>query len=237
MKKEVILMFSGDINSLAARRFLLNKGYEVRSVYVDLGHALAWKEKSFIDLLDFEVRKMFAWELSFLKASDSFVYLRNLFLACFGSYLGDLVVIASRRSKRDSSPIFFLLTSILLSFLNKRTIRIWSPFLSWTKEDAMIYLLNHEEKAVQLILDSPSCIDENEYFCGHCKACIEKYLAMKVVGISRFLDSRGIDLEKQIFERGSHLLKEYHQNLLSHAKKSRRHFQYLEIFKELGYAV
>jgi 7-cyano-7-deazaguanine synthase in queuosine biosynthesis len=235
--KEIILMFSGGISSLAGRRLLLNKGYEVRSVFVDLGHPLAWKEKAFISLLNFEVKMMTAWELSFLKASGSHVYLRNLFLANFGSYLGDSVVIASQIKGRDSSPIFFFLTSILLSFLNKKFIKVWSPLLSWTKEDMMIYLLNHEEGAVQLILDGPACSNENEYFCGCCEDCIEKYLAMKAVGISRFVDSRGIHLEKQVLEKGEDLLKDYYRRCLYEKITGKRRYKYLEIFKELGYAV
>lgn len=174
-----VLLFSGGLDSLIAWEFL---GRPER-MYAALGHRYEGPERATLepDVVVDRSLDLSAWE-----EPDAFIPMRNLLLACIAARKADtvwLVVQQDEMSISDRSPRFFADVSSLLTYLLGRKVVVDTPFRELDKTDMVEWWLA-EGLGEERLVESWSCYVQGDIECGACAACLRKFIALKLNGVS-----------------------------------------------------
>jgi 7-cyano-7-deazaguanine synthase in queuosine biosynthesis len=125
-----------------------------------------------------------------LEEADAFIPLRNALLVSLAAakyparniYLGAL----RGEGSRDKSARFFRQMSDALSFQLSREIVVQAPYRSLTKRRLVSLFLQREKdvRAIIALKSTRSCYSpKTSLFCGECRACFRRWVAMSLNGI------------------------------------------------------
>lgn len=177
----MILLFSGGIDSFVAYHYL-NKP---QTVYFDLRNRYAEREKIVIKNLIPTTIIDSSLNLHDREYGEkAYIPFRNLLLACQAARYSDVIVIAGLADDKvsDKNEAIFEEFSNLLSKLERRSIRVISPFWNMTKEQVVKwYVKNIGDNR---LLETISCYnsDDQSNYCGICPSCFRKWCALRASG-------------------------------------------------------
>jgi len=136
-------------------------------------------------------------DLSMVELDNFIVPLRNLFLAAFGTYFGDEIILGATYGDRSTDKDYTfqgMMNGVLNYIYGKshwcegRHINFNLKYKYWTKEDLIKEFIKQGGTVDELINYSFSCYtpDNDEQPCGECKPCTRKFLSI--------LGATGIDI-------------------------------------------
>jgi 7-cyano-7-deazaguanine synthase in queuosine biosynthesis len=188
---DVVLLFSGGIDSVAGLLYCLDNNKKVLPVWVDFGQGNQRKEKEIVEdiakKLKIQLREINIDLKKFVAKGEKrwkngIVPARNLMLLSLVQTLSkngsskpiEFFLCASKdeyKSKNnDKSPYFYNSLSTIFSRLANKEIKVTSPFLLYNKAEIMSYWKRcWDNKFGITIKDTISCYEGNN--CGKCKAC------------------------------------------------------------------
>ena len=187
------LLFSGGLDSFIYWRLLK----EPTCLYVPMGHRYGGLEYNRVkrmrtrhpslEIIFCERLPLGAWE-----RPDAYIPFRNLILATFAALPEDVTAVylgaVAGESSRDKSTRFFNDASRLLSFLEGRKIQVAAPYRHLTKAQLVALYLKEGHPADDLY-NTTSCYNPRgtysnpEGFCGRCRACFRRWVAMYANGL------------------------------------------------------
>lgn len=208
-KAEMILLFSGGVDSYAAWLYL-NKP---PTVYFNTRNRY-WKNEiqtvtglipsTIIDTsLDLKDREI---------GEKAYIPARNLLFATQAMKYSDSIVIAGLRDDKvsDKNESVFQEFSNLLTKLEGRTITVMSPFFHMSKSEVVKWVMRkHPDEVHNLVYRTMSCYTEGRFYCGLCPACYRKWCALAVNGINDRYEFYNSTLVETYFRKA--LLGEYDQ--------------------------
>ena len=138
-------------------------------------------------------------DLSMVELDNFIVPVRNLFLAAFGTYFGDEIILGATYGDRSTDKDYTfqgMMNGILNYIYGKghwcegRNINFNLKYKEWTKEDLIKEFVKQGGDVIELVKYSFSCYtpDEEDEACGRCKPCTRKFLSI--------LGATGIDISK-----------------------------------------
>jgi len=146
-------------------------------------------------------------DLSMVELDNFIVPVRNLFLAAFGTYFGDEIILGATYGDRSTDKDYTfqgMMNGILNYIYGKghwcegRHIDFNLKYKEWTKEDLIKEFIKQGNDVEELILNSFSCYtptDDSEP-CGKCKPCTRKFLSIlgaTGLDISEYYDNKPRD--------------------------------------------
>jgi len=187
--KKIALCYSGGIDSFTAFHFLRDRyGVErLRLVWFDLKSRYSEREWEWIQRQDLRSNISIQVDRS-LDLSDrevgekAYIPFRNMLIAAQAVKYGDIVCMAGVLDDvvADKNKPIFEEMSHVLSMMEKRPLRVWSPFWGLRKHEVVAWFLNNTEHP-RNILDTISCYsghcDSN--YCGECPCCFRKWVALR----------------------------------------------------------
>jgi 7-cyano-7-deazaguanine synthase in queuosine biosynthesis len=203
-KKEIVILYSGGLDSFIMKKLAESKGYDVKLIHFDIGQGYSEKEDSAIKNsgFDVEVRKV-DWlrpqqELSGKQENNSgniFIPGRNMILSSLAASieLPDEVWMGGLKGEdhagaTDKNKTFIDKTNELWSY-------VYSPFdkvpklvfplvdQMWGKFEAVQWLYENGHATKEEILNTSSCLsDSKEKNCGHCVVCCRRKYIFKQLG-------------------------------------------------------
>lgn len=220
MKK--ILLFSGGIDSYIAYFYL----DEPQTVYFNTDIGYSKKEIEAIKELipDTIIDDSLNLHSREIPSSDTaFIPMRNLYLAMLACKYGDEIIIAGLKDDvvNDKNKEIFEEFSAILSKLNEREIKVTSPFWDMTKADIVKwYLENRGEK--DNLLKTISCYrpdlvqigDYGKYYCGQCKCCFRKWVALWVNGIKLPFHNTALMNDYRSKAEQNHYIEQRNKNII-----------------------
>lgn len=260
---DYIVSFSGGIDSTAGILYALDKGFDIKPVWIGFGQKNEDKELRVIkkicnqlklkpliirvDLRKYVDKGWSRWKMGIIPA-------RNFLFASIASS------IASKSTKKnvsiylcahkeevtsintDKSMRFFrTCTKIFKEFYDKN-ILLTSPFLKITKPEILSFWISNTwgEKYKISPLDTVSCYYGNK--CGMCKACINRAIAFYCAGVkienfrtNPFMD-KGKLIRKAYVDRFDTLRKERKLDFLYAMNAQRKNLPvYLRNFLDMNY--
>lgn len=183
VKKDVVLCFSGGIDSTAGLHYLkARKEYNVIPIYFDLKTKYSEKEIAFVTSIEPNViiDESLNWLGSLEVGEKAFVPYRNLYLAMTASakYARSVCICGIKGDDvSDKRPEVFEEWSIHLTKLYGEDIKIWSPFWEYTKEELVKNYLSSGGK-VNVLIDCVSCYADGQFSCWSCPSCFRKFVAL-----------------------------------------------------------
>jgi len=178
-----VLLFSGGLDSYIAWHFL----GKPPCVYFDIGLPVCKEEIRVIKELGVPITIDSSINLADREvAGDSkFIPGRNLYYALLATKYADEIYMAGLADDNvnDKNPGIFEEFSRTLTILNNKPIKVMSPFWEHTKADIVKWYLENVKETEQLI-KTGSCYDLTEgNYCGKCRCCFRKWVALWVNGI------------------------------------------------------
>jgi len=185
-----ILLFSGGLDSYMLWHLL--KKPATAYVMIEAPYELA--ELAAIDRLenldrDLNVQRIYGPAVGTYEEPDGHIPYRNLLFAttvaatCLPStiYLGAL----AGETSRDKSGKFLANTSALLTYTEKRRVRLTAPFRHLTKTQLLRRFLVDHEHLIPILRQTRSCYRPTPggLGCGCCMACFRRWVAMYHNGI------------------------------------------------------
>ena len=201
MPENRVLLFSGGLDSFIAYHYL---GNHIKTVYFNTGIKYSDEEERVIRHLipDTIIDHSLKLKSREIKGSDTaFIPMRNLHLAMLACKYGDEIIIAGLKDDavNDKNPQIFEKMSAILSELNERKIVVRSPFWEMTKADIVKWYLDGGGNQHDL-LKTISCYDPvGTDYCGKCKCCFRKWVALWVNGIK--LEFHNVELVRTYYEK------------------------------------
>lgn len=191
-------MTSGGLDSALATFWAMKNGYkeeEILSVYVDLGHPYAQKERAALKRLRFngvivDCPIVNSYYPKAITPSEQIIPGRNGLLATIGANYADEVWICALDGEMhgkggmwDKSREFYQQTSEYLSrlFGQQKTVR--TPFEHTTKSELVAWALR-DGVPPKFFRDTTSCYAAKMGQCGECSACIKRWVALVNNGLS-----------------------------------------------------
>jgi 7-cyano-7-deazaguanine synthase in queuosine biosynthesis len=176
---KTILLFSGGVDSYVAWHYLGKPAtvyFDLRSRYT-LTELIAVRKLIPTTLVDISLN------LSQREQPSAYVPFRNLLLACQAAHYGDEIVMAGNADDvvSDKTEGIFKEFSDLLSKLEGREIRVTSPFWHMSKRELVRWYLDNVGD-VEPLRQTVACYSGREY-CGACKSCFRKWVALYLNGI------------------------------------------------------
>ena len=188
--EERVLMYSGGMDSVIAWH-LLGKP---PCVYAMIEHRYQANELRAIHhqsgiFPGLDVRLIRGPDLSGFETDDAHIPGRNMYLAAIGSLFANKVYLVFQMGERelpDRSSLFLLDTARALSTSMGHAIHVDGVFPNHTKAMMVRELADQsgKEKATRIIRASWSCYVSGALQCGHCAACLRRYIALRCNGIS-----------------------------------------------------
>lgn len=189
------LLYSGGVDSLIAW-YMLNKP---DTLYVDLGHRYAWKERIAIRRLPPKPLIVESNYGRYFEKADAHIPGRNLLLAMYAAAKGyDEIYLVAQKGEQglpDRSIVFFNQATSVLSWHFEREIHMRNPAKAMYKHEMIKWYLSEGLPASDL-LSTVSCYSENRGsyetcngrggwydHCGQCPACLRKYVALTYNGV------------------------------------------------------
>ncbi len=180
MSKDVLL-YSGGMDSLIAWYYL----QEPSTMYVDLGHKYAHKEKQAINLLP---PSPVTFESNYGKAfeeDDAHIAGRNFYLAMYAAACGNdviwLVTQAGEQNVPDRTPEFYEKSSQALTLIFGRVVELRNVFPVLHKHEMVRWYLGsgHPDVYLRVAWSCYNPPDNGALECGACGACFRKYIALE----------------------------------------------------------
>jgi len=206
MQTKPILLFSGGVDSFVAYHFLGRPQtlfFHSQSRYAD-------KEMEVIKRLIPDTIIDYSLNLKDREYGEkAYIPFRNLLFFLQAVKYSDHVVVAGVADDRvsDKSEKAFQEFSRLASKLEGRPIKITSPFWKLTKSEVVHWYLMHIGN-VPGLLQTTSCYDPIEHYCGKCPSCFRKWVALWVNVIHLdFLNDKLMEEYYQAARSGKYVLK------------------------------
>ena len=127
-------------------------------------------------------------DLSMVELDNFIVPVRNLFLAAFGTYFGDEIILGATYGDRstDKDYTFQGMMNGVLNYIYGKThwcegrhIDFNLKYKEWTKEDLIKEFIKQGNDVEELVFNSFSCYTpDNSEPCGRCKPCTRKFLSI-----------------------------------------------------------
>jgi|SRR5215510_14048916 len=174
----VTVLFSGGIDSTACIRFFLDRGHDVRGVFVKFGQAAEYAEARAVealkDTLGISVSVVTAKsELSFgageLVGRNAFLIFTAILMG--GCREGLLAIgIHAGTPYYDCSPAFLDRANALVRECTNDRVNLIAPFVRWSKDDVYSYF-----SSLRLPLSHTySCEEGTTPPCGQCASCADR---------------------------------------------------------------
>lgn len=186
-KNTSVLLYSGGLDSFLAAKMIEPDVL----LYGAIGHKYQKNELSMIAKSGVKVTVDSRLILGDLELPNAIIPLRNLYLIAMASHYGTTIALGALKGEvnPDKSETFRAQTETLLNTCYGESywsagdqIRVTYPLASMTK----VQLLQNFEagggdvdEALRL---TRSCYEAEELACGHCSACIKRYIATEHVG-------------------------------------------------------
>jgi 7-cyano-7-deazaguanine synthase len=191
MGKQVLLYSGGMDSFITAYAFP-----DARLLYLDTGSRYAGKEiKNLVGVGGRTPVIDNRLDLSDVERFDLIVPARNLLLVTLASYYGNEILLAATAGDKstDKDAQFAGLASVLLThiyashhFPNHGAVVITLPFKEMSKGQMVGHYLKSGGDP-QALASTISCYHPSLLHCGLCKACIRKWVALKVHGIDKLV--------------------------------------------------
>lgn len=193
-----VLLYSGGLDSLIAWEYLRAQGItDIKRVYAHLGHRYGAHESL---TLPKDVEVMHNLDLGAYELPNAFIPARNMFLAMLAALHlpanGGRIWLSVQKHEQtipDRKKPAFNKMGRALSLAYGAKISVHSPFWEMTKAEMVRWFLdNVEEDPAEQLRRAWSCYspppvesaEEPLQHCGHCAACVRKFIALSVPGIS-----------------------------------------------------
>jgi 7-cyano-7-deazaguanine synthase len=173
-----LLLFSGGLDSAAALHLLLGQSFEVHTLFVNYGQQAAQQERAHAKMLALDNGVGFA--SVDIRGGRAFgpgeITGRNALIISaaitFGGIDQGLVALGLHSGTRyyDSSPDFVERMDALVSAQTDGRLKLFIPFLSWTKRDIWDYCLLNEVA----VGSTYSCEAGTTEPCGACPSCKDR---------------------------------------------------------------
>ena len=180
------LLYSGGIDSLIAWYMLGRPD----TLYVDLGHRYAWKERNAIRSLPPKPYIIASNYGRGCERADAYIPGRNLHLVMCAAARGydriNFVAQKGEQNTPDRTPEFFDRASEMLSFTFGRKIQILNPAKDMYKHEMVKWYLDTGLLSTDDLVTTASCYSGKIgvfSHCGACPACFRKYVALIYNGI------------------------------------------------------
>lgn len=178
---EKVLMFSGGMDSIVAWYYTgkpacVHVTGHSRYSFEELYAVTKFMERH--EEMECEIVEM-DWLADF-EEEDATIPLRNAHFAMIGAHFADKVLIPCQLGEQnipDRSPQFFTEVSSLLSYLQKRPVKVDPVFPNMTKQDMVKWYLDSGHNRAELWL-SYSCFSGKTGRCGECSACFRTAVAL-----------------------------------------------------------
>ena len=201
---DVILSFSGGIDSTAGLLYCLDNGLSVLPLWVDFGqkNKEAEKEASISVLkklhkkslevsIDLEKQILNGWkDWDFIVPARNFIFaaISNSIFKYSNNTKGVIFLCAVKEEmkkwkNRDKSKYFFNISSQLFSKDSGKNIKLCSPFEKYSKAEVLYWWKHHWEKKYGISPHNTStCYYDSAGACGKCRACFRRAVALLAAG-------------------------------------------------------
>lgn len=194
---KTVIMLSGGLDStlalMIAQKMELN--LSPVGVYVDLGQPYNKKERAIVRKLakTYNVKEITCKIISEENGNvptieDQVIDGRNMTLATIGANFGDRIWLCALDGEMhdfmpDKNEKFFSKATTALSQAYGREIRVETPFKHLTKADLIALALDSgiSEKEIKA---TSTCYHPTLKRCGECSACVKRFIALKLNGIT-----------------------------------------------------
>lgn len=187
--KGKVLLFSGGLDSYIAAKL-----WEPDVLlYCAIGHRYQQKELEAIERTGLSVRVDHRLQLGDLERDDAIIPLRNLYLIAIASHYGQRIGIGALKGEvnPDKSPKFrrqtekVLQTCYAASYWSAGTKHaIEYPVGKFSKAGLIREFIKRGNHWSELTTRTRSCYSTTKLPCGHCSACVKRYIAMQLNGIT-----------------------------------------------------
>jgi len=180
----MILLLSGGIDSVCAYYYL----GKPKTVYFHLKTKYSDKEAAYLraNFPDTVIDK--SLDLGSREQGEkAYVPFRNLLLAAQATHYSDEIVIAGLKDDQvsDKNEAIFKEMSYMLSKIEQRVIRVYSPFWNFTKAQVVGWYLDNVSADPEELIQTVSCYSsEDTNYCGACPCCFRKWVALRTHGIN-----------------------------------------------------
>lgn len=184
----VVLLFSGGIDSFVGRHYLAKQHADFVCAYFWLSTQYTNKEWRAVQMMEPAVKADYTltWLGDYESGSSAFVPYRNLYLAMTASlkYAPNVCICGVLDDKvPDKSEEVFQEWSEHLSKIGKQKVKVFSPFWQMRKHEVVEWYLENGGTENE-INGTLSCYSPTpKHYCGHCKACFRKFIALRANGI------------------------------------------------------
>lgn len=171
---------------------------EIICIWVEYEQPYSEKEASAFD----QIKRSLPNDINTLKVASSckafpedetpwgyIVPARNLFLAAIGSYFSNEIwIVATKRVEAalgaaDKTNRFFENSSAIFSEYYGESVKVTSPFYDVTKPQVVKYVRDNWPQEVDTLKLTNTCYNPEKEFCGVCKSCYKRWIAMTLNGI------------------------------------------------------
>lgn len=212
--QKVALLFSGGMDSFIAYHYMnvLKTGgkndFSITPVYVYYYGRYCEKELKVVkNLLPQTIVVKDSINLANLEMGEkAYIPNRNIYLTTVASNYADTVMMGGLKDDRigDKSPLFCQQLSNTLTCSLGRQIVVNSPFWHMEKIQVINWYISYfgKKKAKERLLETTSCYDPHEKYCGHCPSCFRKFCALLYNGIELpyYNKAMALDYYKKRFE-------------------------------------
>lgn len=215
-----VLLFSGGMDSFIAWHYL----GKPKCVYFDIGLPICKEEIRVIKELGVPVTIDSSINLADreVEGDSKFIPSRNLYYAMLACKYGDQIIMGGLKDDNvnDKNPEIFKEFSSLLTTMNNRPIEVVSPFWTMTKADIVSwYLKQGYEDDVSQLIKTGSCYDlynkkNATNYCGRCRCCFRKWVALWVNGIKINYYNRDLMAEYLKAARDGKYIKQRNENII-----------------------
>lgn len=224
-----VLLFSGGLDSYITSKIWMPDIL----LYCALGHKYQNAEIKNIEKTGLNVVIDTRLFLGDKEMDNAIIPLRNLMMINIASYYGESIGLGVLRDEinPDKSLQFreqataILNTCYAKSYWSDGTeYKVVYPIIQYDKAQLIEYFINHVGTKQELINNTRSCYQQTKKHCGHCSACIKRYVAMRLNNITE-------DYEND--PHSSPYLNEMRRRLSSFSET--RYKQVVSVFPELLY--
>jgi len=197
---KVVLLFSGGIDSFVGRHYLEKQHADFTCAYFWLSTSYTSKEAQAVRMMEPTIKTDYtlAWLGEHEKGSSAFVPYRNLYLAMTASikYAPNVCICGVLDDKvPDKNEEVFQLWSNHLSRVGNQKVKVFSPFWHMRKHEVVNWYLE-SGGTINEIQGTVSCYSSvSDLYCGHCRSCFRKFIALRANGINLHFTNEALALE------------------------------------------
>jgi len=200
---DVILLFSGGVDSVAGLLYCLDSKLKVLPIWIDFGQKNAKNERKSVEniikrmgvellIVNINLKKYVYngwddWKMGIIPARNFlFLVFAELFISMTKNKKVDIFLCGGKeeinKHHNDKSPEFYALASKLLSDYSGKEIRVTTPFFNFNKTEILKYWDKKWIKKFGVSLkDTITCyLGKN---CGRCSACYYRRISGITAGV------------------------------------------------------